>query len=42
MNEPTGDVPTFGVEEEFFVVDRHGHLSQAGDDVGGPAPRRPP
>ena len=33
MNEPTGDVLTFGVEEEFFVVDRHGHLSQAGDDV---------
>ena len=27
------DVLTFGIEEEFFVVDRHGHLSQAGDDV---------
>ncbi|GAB3144092.1 glutamate--cysteine ligase [Amycolatopsis stemonae] len=27
------DVLTFGVEEEFFVVDRRGHLSQAGDDV---------
>nr|WP_166640385.1 glutamate--cysteine ligase [Amycolatopsis sp. SID8362] len=24
---------TFGVEEEFFVVDRRGHLSQSGDDV---------
>jgi carboxylate-amine ligase len=33
VNEPTGDVLTFGVEEEFFVVDRRGHLSQAGDDV---------
>lgn len=33
MNEQTGDVLTFGLEEEFFVVDRHGHLSQAGDDV---------
>ncbi|MFI5585578.1 glutamate--cysteine ligase [Amycolatopsis sp. NPDC051758] len=33
MNEPTGDVLTFGIEEEFFVVDRRGHLSQAGDDV---------
>ena len=33
MNEQTGDVLTFGIEEEFFVVDRHGHLSQAGDDV---------
>jgi carboxylate-amine ligase len=29
----THDVPTFGVEEEFFVVDRHGRLSQTGDDV---------
>lgn len=27
------DVLTFGLEEEFFVVDRRGHLSQAGDDV---------
>jgi carboxylate-amine ligase len=27
------DVLTFGIEEEFFVVDRRGHLSQAGDDV---------
>jgi carboxylate-amine ligase len=27
------DVLTFGVEEEFFVVDRRGRLSQAGDDV---------
>ncbi|MEU8633978.1 glutamate--cysteine ligase [Amycolatopsis sp. NPDC048633] len=27
------DVLTFGVEEEFFVVDPLGHLSQAGDDV---------
>ncbi|WP_284748384.1 carboxylate-amine ligase [Amycolatopsis sp. RTGN1] len=27
------DVLTFGIEEEFFVVDRHGQLSQAGDDV---------
>ncbi|RSD21298.1 carboxylate-amine ligase [Amycolatopsis eburnea] len=33
MNEPSGDVLTFGVEEEFFVVDRRGHLSQSGDDV---------
>ncbi|MCR6483800.1 glutamate--cysteine ligase [Amycolatopsis sp. OK19-0408] len=33
MNEQTGDVLTFGIEEEFFVVDRRGHLSQAGDDV---------
>ncbi|MBE1493770.1 carboxylate-amine ligase [Amycolatopsis lexingtonensis] len=33
MNEPSGDVLTFGVEEEFFVVDRRGHLSPAGDDV---------
>ncbi|MEU7791052.1 glutamate--cysteine ligase [Amycolatopsis sp. NPDC049159] len=33
MNEPTGEVLTFGVEEEFFVVDRRGQLSQAGDDV---------
>ncbi|WP_370962415.1 glutamate--cysteine ligase [Amycolatopsis sp. cg9] len=33
MNEPSGDVPTFGVEEEFFVVDRRGRLSPAGDDV---------
>ncbi|WP_033262302.1 carboxylate-amine ligase [Amycolatopsis vancoresmycina] len=33
MNEPIGDVLTFGVEEEYFVVDRRGHLSQAGDDV---------
>ena len=33
MNEATGDVLTFGIEEEFFVVDRRGHLSQAGDDV---------
>jgi hypothetical protein len=27
------DVLTFGVEEEFFVADRHGHLSQAGSNV---------
>ncbi|EME60863.1 carboxylate-amine ligase [Amycolatopsis decaplanina] len=27
------DVLTFGVEEEFFVVDRYGHLSPAGDSV---------
>jgi carboxylate-amine ligase len=33
LNEQTGEVLTFGIEEEFFVVDRHGHLSQAGDDV---------
>jgi carboxylate-amine ligase len=33
VNQATGDVLTFGIEEEFFVVDRRGHLSQAGDDV---------
>lgn len=27
------DVLTFGVEEEYFVVDRRGRLSQAGDDI---------
>lgn len=31
--EVNGDVLTFGIEEEFFVVDRDGHLSQAGDVV---------
>lgn len=29
----TDQVLTFGVEEEFFVVDRRGMLSHAGDDV---------
>ncbi|HEY3471900.1 MAG TPA: glutamate--cysteine ligase [Amycolatopsis sp.] len=33
MTDQSGDVLTFGIEEEFFVVDRRGHLSQAGDDV---------
>ena len=31
--ETPGDALTFGIEEEFFVVDRRGRLSQAGDDV---------
>ncbi|MGW7536028.1 carboxylate-amine ligase [Amycolatopsis sp. NPDC054798] len=33
MNDQTGDVLTFGIEEEFFVVDRDGRLSQADDVV---------
>ncbi|WP_409179629.1 glutamate--cysteine ligase [Amycolatopsis sp. VS8301801F10] len=33
MNDQTGDVLTFGIEEEFFVVDREGRLAPASDVV---------
>ncbi|GAA1033352.1 MULTISPECIES: carboxylate-amine ligase [Amycolatopsis] len=33
MSDQTGDVLTFGIEEEFFVVDRDGRLAKADDVV---------
>lgn len=33
VNDQTGDELTFGIEEEFFVVDRDGRLAQADDVV---------
>ncbi|WP_370936203.1 glutamate--cysteine ligase [Amycolatopsis sp. cg13] len=33
MNDQTGDELTFGIEEEFFVVDRDGRLAKADDVV---------
>ncbi|PKV96387.1 carboxylate-amine ligase [Amycolatopsis echigonensis] len=37
MNDQTGDELTFGIEEEFFVVDRDGHLARADEVVDNAA-----